>query len=87
MKKETLDELAKTNANYESGKNTNPSKEHFKLALKRAYIKGYEESEKHLYSEEEVLSLIRYLSDNNEFKKLFSISKDSAGYFLEQFKK
>jgi len=65
-KQETLDELAKTNANYESGKNTNPSKEHFKLALKRAYIKGYEESEKHLYSEEEVLKLLE--DYDREFK-------------------
>jgi hypothetical protein len=38
------------------------------------------------YSEEEVIDLIQSLSMNEQFDEYCSVSKETAKYFLEQFK-
>jgi hypothetical protein len=40
-----------------------------------------------MYSEEDIISLIQFLSMNEEFNGYNSVSKDTAKYYLEQFKK
>jgi len=40
-----------------------------------------------VYSEEDIISLIQFLSMNEEFNGYTSVSKDTAKYYLEQFKK
>jgi hypothetical protein len=40
-----------------------------------------------MYSEEEVISLIQFLSMNENFMDYTSVSKDAAKYYLEHFKK
>lgn len=45
--------------------------------------KWIQDSEK---SEELIIELIQFLSMNEEFKDFSSISKETAKYFLEQFK-
>lgn len=41
---------------------------------------------KNRYSEEEVCELIQFLSMNEEFNGYSSVSKETANYFLQQFK-
>jgi hypothetical protein len=53
--KKTLEEAVKSNAIYEAEKNPNPSKEHFKLALKRAGLKGAKWQAEKMYSEEDMM--------------------------------
>jgi hypothetical protein len=56
-----------------------------------AYILGFIECAKwqaeRMYSEEEVVDLIQFLSMNEDFNGYGSVSKETAKYFLEQFKK
>jgi len=40
-----------------------------------------------MYSEEDIIDLIQFLSMNKEFNEYSSVSKETARYFLEQFKK
>jgi hypothetical protein len=44
------------------------------------------EQNKNKYSEEEVIDLIQSLSMNEQFDEYCSVSKETAKYFLEQFK-
>ena len=50
-------------------------------------VKWNEEQNKNRYSEEEVCELIQFLSMNEEFNGYSSVSKETANYFLQQFKK
>ena len=50
-------------------------------------VKWNEERNKNRYSEEEVRELIQFLSMNEEFNGYSSVSKETANYFLQQFKK
>jgi hypothetical protein len=59
--------------------------------LDKEYIKGFNEGSAYyierMYSEEEVIDLIQSLSMNEDFNGYGSVSKETAKYFLEQFKK
>jgi hypothetical protein len=55
MEQETLEEVSKSHAIYELENNYKPTKESFKLACKRNFIKGakwQQQQDKKLYSEE-----------------------------------
>lgn len=45
------------------------------------------QTSKRMYSEEDIIDLIQFLSMNKEFNEYSSVSKETARYFLEQFKK
>jgi hypothetical protein len=81
-KQETLEEAAKSNAIYEAEKNPNPSKEHFKLALKRAVLRGAKWQQEISYSEEEVLEIIRQYALEEHL-----ITSSKPDIWFEQFKK
>ncbi len=55
------------------------------LALKQVWNECEQDSTK--YSEEDIIDLIQFLSMNKEFNEYSSVSKETARYFLEQFKK
>ena len=77
MKQETLKELSL-------------QKYPFSNSERNAFITGYnqaKEEQQNMYSEEEVISLIQFLSMNENFMDYTSVSKDAAKYYLEQFKK
>ena len=59
------------------------------LAYNEAVFHNAKEMEKEQqgYSEEEVYELIQFLSMNEEFNGYGSVSKETANYFLQQFKK
>lgn len=46
-----------------------------------------EEAAERMYSDEDIIDLIQFLSMNKEFNEYSSVSKETARYFLEQFKK
>jgi hypothetical protein len=77
MKQETLKELSL-------------QKYPFSNSERNAFITGYnqaKEEQQNMYSEEEVISLIQFLSMNENFMDYTSVSKDAAKYYLEHFKK
>lgn len=87
-KQETLEEVAKkysenweetTGLDYE---NTVPSE-----VNKLDFINGAKWQSERMYSEEDIIDLIQFLSMNKEFNEYSSVSKETARYFLEQFKK
>ena len=51
------------------------------------FIAGANWQEQRMYSEEQVIELIQFLSMNQEFNGYGSVSKETAIYFLEKFKK
>ena len=61
MKQETLEEVAKSHAIYELENNYNPTKESFKLACKRNFIRGY-----NLAKEQSNCELSELLEQRNE---------------------
>jgi len=46
-----------------------------------------EPKQEKMYSEEEVIQLIQFLSMSEEFNEYSSVSKKTANYFMRQFKK
>ena len=48
---------------------------------------GYNKAKERMYSEEQVIELIQFLSMSEYFNGYGSVSKETASYFLEQFKK
>jgi hypothetical protein len=58
MKQETFEEVAKSHAIYELENNYKPTKESFKLACKRSFIRGAKWQQERMYSEKEVLNII-----------------------------
>lgn len=75
-----LEEVAKENA-LNQLKYFEPTKENFKLACKRSYIKGVKWQQESSYSEEEVLNLLQDFADE-DFSNVTNIKK-----WFEQFKK
>lgn len=76
MEKETLEEVAIQKRN--------------ELGLKGTidgFINGAKWKAERMYSEEDIIDLIQFLSMNKEFNEYSSVSKETARYFLEQFKK
>ena len=57
-KQETLEEAAKSHAIYELENNYKPTKESFKLACKRNFIRGAKWQQERSYSEEEVVNIL-----------------------------
>ena len=72
-KQETLEETAKR---YSKNK-----------LSKLGFIEGAKWQAERMYNEEEVIDLIQSLSMNEDFNGYGSVSKETAKYFLEQFKK
>ena len=87
-KQETLEEAAeKYSENWEETtgldyENTVPSE-----VNKLDFINGAKWQAERMYSEEGIIDLIQFLSMNKEFNEYSSVSKKTARYFLEQFKK
>jgi hypothetical protein len=48
---------------------------------------GAKWQQERMYSEEEVIELIQFLSMDKDFNGYGSVHKETANYFLEQFKK
>lgn len=90
--KETLEEAAVKYAEEENSCYTN---DYYGFingaksdAAKDYWFKQFQqEQDKNKYSEEEVIDLIQFLSMNKDFNGYGSVSKETAKYFLEQFKK
>ena len=79
--KETLEEVAKSHAIYELENNYKPTKESFKLACKRNFIRGAKWQAERMYSEEELQQKIDahlevakdlWLSTIKEQKRMYS---------------
>jgi hypothetical protein len=91
LKNETeLEEAAKSHAIYELENNYKPTKESFKLACKRSFIrcaKWQQEQDKKLYSEEEAGELVYNII--GEYAKHYDImiDGDKLNDLFEQFKK
>ncbi len=91
--KETLEEVAKSHAIYELENNYKPTKESFKLACKRNFIRGakwQQEQDKNKYSEEDLISLLEF-NYKKETNQLGTLRKDYSQKIVrewfEQFKK
>jgi hypothetical protein len=52
-----------------------------------AFIDGAKWQQERMYSEEEVIELIQFLSMDKDFNGYGSVYKATASYFLEKFKK
>ena len=85
MEKETLEEAAERIAKEHCNIRVNPNTTEFQV--QQFIIKGAYWQAQRMYSEEEVISLIQFLSMNENFMDYTSVSKDAAKYYLEQFKK
>ena len=93
MIQETLEEVAKSHAIYELENNYKPTKESFKLACKRNFIRGakwQQEQDKNKYSEEDLISLLEF-NYKKETNQLGTLRKDYSQKIVkewfEQFKK
>ena len=84
-KQETLEEAAERIAKEHCSIRVNPNTTEFQV--QQFIIKGAYWQAQRMYSEEEVISLIQFLSMNENFMDYTSVSKDAAKYYLEQFKK
>lgn len=51
------------------------------------YVTELEKEQERSYSEQEVIDLIQFLSMNQNFNDYSSVSKETAKYFIKQFKK
>ena len=82
-KQETLEEVKDLNFwrnNCEENYITTP------ISVLR-YISELEKEQERSYSEQEVIDLIQFLSMNQNFNDYSSVSKETAKYFIKQFKK
>lgn len=82
-KQETLEEAAEkfrseNPGTMQGGNNTK---------ILNAFKKGAKWQAERMYSEKDIIDLIQFLSMNKEFNEYSSVSKETARYFLEQFKK
>lgn len=78
-KKETLEEVAETFLPH--------SEIEHDTDFIIGFIAGAKWQAERMYSEEDIIDLIQFLSMNKEFNEYSSVSKETARYFLEQFKK
>jgi hypothetical protein len=64
--------------------------ENFAMSVKSAreigFIDGAKWQQENMYSEIEVIELIQFLSMDKDFNGYGSVSKETANYFLEQYK-
>ena len=82
-KQETLEEVKDLNFwrnNCEENYITTP------ISVLR-YVTELEKEQERSYSEQEVIDLIQFLSMNQNFNDYSSVSKETAKYFIKQFKK
>ena len=89
MNKETLKESTKKSILDEwlgDDKTPNLVKWGIEIGFEKG-VKWNEEQNKNRYSDEEVCELIQFLSMNEGFNGYSSVSKETANYFLQQFKK
>lgn len=75
--KETIEEVAKLNAIYELENNYKPTKESFKLACKRSFIKGANWQAERMYSKQDLIAA--YNAENEGWV--------GFDFWFEQFKK
>ena len=59
----------------------------FDLGWIKIFEAGAKWQQERMYSEEQVIELIQFLSMSEYFNGYGSVSKETASYFLEQFKK
>jgi hypothetical protein len=85
LKQETLEEAAKSHAIYELENNYKPTKESFKLACKRNFIRGAKWN-KNKYSEEDMQEYAEYCT-SHVLKSQVGYPYLSATKWFEQFKK
>ena len=81
MEKETLEEVA---AEFAKNHSIYPTAQD---DTEYGFINGAKWKAERMYSEEDIIDLIQFLSMNKEFNEYSSVSKETARYFLEQFKK
>jgi len=84
-KQETLEEAAKSHAIYELENNYKPTKESFKLACKRNFIRGAKWQAERSYSEEEVVSFIHKFLKEHQPQLPYLIG--GINMWFEHFKK
>ena len=80
---ETLEEAAKAYVNKEGDI---PTTELEDAIFKQGFIDGAKWQAKSMYSEEDIISLIQFLSQDEDFDSYTSVSKETAKYYLERFK-
>ena len=80
-KQETLEEVA---AEFAKNHSIYPTAQD---DTEYGFINGAKWKAERMYSEEDIIDLIQFLSMNKEFNEYSSVSKETARYFLEQFKK
>jgi hypothetical protein len=83
---ETLEEAARKNALIELEK-YQPNKERFKLSCKNSFLRGAKLQQEQMYSEEEMISFMQFIISQETLDNTSSVSKETAKYYLEQFKK
>ena len=88
-RQETLEEAAKSHAIYELENNYKPTKESFKLACKRNFIRGAKWQAERMYSEEEVGELLKKFAPHirYNYKELPHTWSQVVKEWFEQFKK
>ena len=88
MAQETLEEAAKELYPIEyTGSMFMPNRDELNNLYKQeGFIEGAKWQQERMYSEEEVIELIQFLSMNKDFNGYGSVHKETAKYFLEQFK-
>ena len=87
MIQETLEEVAKSHAIYELENNYKPTKESFKLACKRNFIRGVKWQQERSYSEEEVQIMLYECLGHFAQKHNIIIKGNEIEQWFEQFKK
>ncbi len=85
MVQETLEEVAKSHAIYELENNYKPTKESFKLACKRNFIRGAKWQQERSYSEEELIEFLKTF--DKEFNSGIVERNKGINEWFEQFKK
>jgi hypothetical protein len=76
-KQETIEEAAERLVNRPYGN----------VVSKSSFIEGAAVQAKRMYSEEDMIEFMQYIVSNQELEHTSSVSKDTAKYYLEQFKK
>ena len=84
-RQETLEEVAKSHAIYELENNYKPTKESFKLACKRNFIRGAKWQQERSYSEEEVIRILIKAYEDIGKRKI--PNQVVLAKWFEQFKK
>ena len=81
IEEETLEEAAKKYATNHG------MMAYMSTEKEESFIEGAKWQEERMYSEEQVIELIQFLSMDKDFNGYGSVYKETASYFLEKFKK